>query len=73
MASQSESKETAEFVGSVLGAEWDDRVGAGAGPSSIVSIFVKMSDMTIHYYYLTHIFLLTIGWEACFEWVENYV
>ena len=33
-----ESEETkTHFVGSVLGADWDDRVGAGAGPSSIVS------------------------------------
>ena len=26
-----------QFNGSVLGADWDERVGAGAGPSSIVS------------------------------------
>jgi hypothetical protein len=33
-----ESKATSkEFTGSALVAEWDDRVGAGAGPSSIVS------------------------------------
>ena len=32
-----ESKATKQFTGSALGAEWDDRVGAGAGPSSIVS------------------------------------
>ncbi len=31
------SNENKKFTGSVLGADWDDRVGAGAGPSSIVS------------------------------------
>ena len=42
LMSKSESKETSEFAGSVLGADWDDRVGAGAGPSSIVSLFTKL-------------------------------
>ena len=37
-----ESKATKQFTGSALGAEWDDRVGAGAGPSSIVSYCMKV-------------------------------
>lgn len=32
-----ESKNAKTFTGSILGSEWDNRVGAGAGPSSIVS------------------------------------
>jgi len=42
-----------KFEGSVLGADWDDRVGAGAGPSSIIGRLIMncwkiMSDEVKH-------------------------
>jgi hypothetical protein len=53
------SKGTNQWTGSALGAEWDNRVGAGAGPSSIVSPF-KMSCCNF-FHYLNR-FLFHIGW-----------
>lgn len=40
IAESEDQKAKQQWSGSGLGTEWDDRVGAGAGPSSIVSHFV---------------------------------